>query len=317
MKKTLFQIVSIVVVLGAGVLIWLNQYMITDAIRLAFYQPPSEIEQLADDAGLSEYGRRLFYVSTPELLQEAQFDNLCVFGELGLVLGCYDGRDIYILDVQEDRLEPVEPVTAAHEMLHVAYARLSQSERDNLASLFQQQADAGTSERIEEEIASYRNDPNTDLNNEIHSIYGTEYADLIPALEEYYAQYFDDRQKVLANSAEYEKVFEDIRQIIDDYDQQLATIKQRIDALEAEIMSLADQINRGRADLESLRSSGQIDAYNQRVPGFNATVQTHNSKINEVKSLVAQYNQIVAARNENVFEQNDLIKSLDSDLETI
>ena len=312
-----FQTVVAVLFVILGAVAWAHQYTIADRIRLAFYSPPQLVTQLADESGMSAYGRRLFYVSKPEVLQEAQFDTICVFGELGLVLGCYNGRNIYILDVQEDRLEPVEPVTAAHEMLHAAYQRLSQAERDELADLFQQQAEAGTSARIEQEIESYRSNPGTDLNNEIHSIYGTEYPSLIPELEDYYAQYFDDRQKVLAQSAEYEKVFNELEQFIVEYDIQLADIKTQIDTLENEVVSLAAQIDRGREDLEALRAAGSINQYNAQVPGFNATVQLHNAKIAEVKSLITRYNQVVVERNEYVIESNDLKKSLDSDFESI
>ncbi len=313
-KKSLIQWLILLVLVGGGLALWLNMYLITDQIKLAFYSPSDIVESLATNSGMSDYGRRLFYVSDPQVMMEAQFDERCVFGELGLVLGCYDGANIYILDVQEDRLEPVEPVTAAHEMLHAAYARLSDEKIRELKTLLDKQSSESTSARIEEEIASYKNDPNTDIYNEMHSLYGSEYGDLIPELEEYYKQYFSDRSIVLKRSKQYEQVFEQLKAKIDAYDLQLKKIKTTIEQDEATVTSLGEQIDDQRATMRRLEASNQIDEYNAMVPGFNALVEQHNDLIMKIRQDIKNYNDIVLERNENVFEQNDLIKSLDSDL---
>lgn len=309
----IFGLASVVVLY----LFFVNYYTIADLVRLNGYKPNSLITDYVNASGMSDKGRDLFYVSYPEVLLETEFDEVCKFEELGLVLGCFDGRKIYVLDVQEARLEPVETVTAAHEMLHVAYSRLDETERERINNLLDEQFEKVNNKRIQDEIDGYKKDPNADIHNEMHSILGTEYKDLGKELEEYYSKFFDDRSKVLQKSAQYEDVFNEINAKIDSYDRQLAALKSEIDVQEGEIGLLQNEVRAERVGLEMLEREGRYEEYNAKVPGFNAMVNQYNSLIVQVEAKIKQYNDIVKLRNENVFEQNDLIKSLDSDFETL
>ena len=317
MKRNLAKLLPVFVVLVLLVAGWMHRYWLFDSYRLLSFQPSDQITELADRAGLSEHGRRLFYAARPELLLEESFDQQCEFADLGLVLGCYRGADIFILDVTEAQLEPVEPVTAAHEMLHVVYARLNGDEESELESLLEAQLEQVTNQRILSEIKGYRNDPAADLYNEMHSIFGTELDDLIPELEAHYAEFFEDRSLVLAESAAYEKVFNELEAEIASYDQQLDELGRRIDNLETSIVALSGQISAERIRLGQLLQNNQTAQYNASVSGFNALVVDHNSKVELVQALVDEFNSIVAERNANVAAKNDLIKSLDSNVQTI
>jgi len=88
------------------------------------------------------------------------------------------------------------------------------------------------------------------LLNEMHSILATEQSKLIPELEEYYEQYFDDRQKIAELSAAYREVFD--------------SLKRQQEALVAELDQLALRINNGTGKLNK-----DIAAYNRDVERFN------------------------------------------------
>ncbi len=315
--RKLVRFLPIFLFIGILVSGWLHRYWLFDTYRLIFYEPSARIEELAERSGMSDEGTRLFYAAQPQLLLEEEFDEQCQFAELGLVLGCYRSADIYILDVTEDQLEPVEPVTAAHEMLHVVFGRLNEGEEDRMQDLLEEQFDQVTNPRIVEEVDGYRSDPDADLYNEMHSIFGTELGPLIPELEDHYSTYFDDRSLVLAESSAYEKVFQELEQEITAFDSQLKTLGEQIDKLEKDIESLSGRITSERARLESLLASNSVSAYNAAVPGFNALVSSHNSKVESVKDKIDTYNEIVAKRNANVAAKNNLIKSLDSSVEAI
>ena len=317
MKKRILRASPVLVMLVLVTVGWFHRFWLFDTYRSYFYEPSATVEQLANRSGMSEHGRRLFYGGQPELLSGESFSQECQFADLGLVLGCYKSADIFILDVDEDELEPVEPVTAAHEMLHVHYARISIDEERQLEELLDRQLELVTNQRVLDEIDGYKKDPNADLYNEMHSIFGTELAELIPELEEHYAQFFDDRSLVVAESDTYEAVFIALEDQIEEFDAQLASLGERIDTLESEIDNLNGQITSDRARLQSLLDSNQIEQYNASVPGFNSLVNSHNSKVEQVKTLIAQFNEIVEERNDNVAAKNNLIKSLDSDLQTI
>ena len=81
---------------------------------------------------MTDKGRNLFYVYDPQLLDKDGFNTQCTIEEQSIVLGCYDGSGIYLYDISDVRLEGVEEVTSAHEMLHAAYGRLSAKEKSGL-----------------------------------------------------------------------------------------------------------------------------------------------------------------------------------------
>ncbi len=317
MKSKLLTILPVFLFVSILTVGWIHRFWLFDTYRILVFDPDPRISQLVDRSGMSSEGERLFLAAQPELLLEDEFDAQCQFAELGLVLGCYRSANIYILDVTEDQLEPVEPVTAGHEMLHVVYSRMNDDEIELIHELLDEQFELVENQRVLEEIEGYKNDPDADLYNEMHSIFATELVELTPELEAHYARYFEDRSLVLAESAAYEEVFIKLEAQIEGYDAELARIGQEIDALEAEVQDLNQEIVNERARLESLLANNQVNEYNAAVPGFNALVNLHNARVESVKAKIIEYNDIVAERNENVAAKNNLIKSLDSSVETI
>ncbi len=53
------------------------------------------------------------------------------------ILGCYVTQRIYIYDVKDAKLDGIREVTAAHEMLHAAYERMSSSEQTKVNALLE------------------------------------------------------------------------------------------------------------------------------------------------------------------------------------
>jgi hypothetical protein len=184
----------------AGLLWWAAAHRVAvgDWIYFLKYQPDARTTQVATAAGLNDHGRRLLYRTNPAFADKATVAAACDIERLG----CIDehGR-VYILD------DPAQPgqttVTAAHEMLHLAYRRLSQAKKDELAPLI----DAGIALNALNGINDELRDDTTDADrrDEAHSLLGTEYAHLPPELEQYYTTYFADRGKVVAAEAAAEQ----------------------------------------------------------------------------------------------------------------
>lgn len=68
------------------------------------------------------------------------------------------------------------------------------------------------------------------------------------------------------------------------------TLTARIDAADAALTALGDQATQMRERLESLRDSGDVDAYNALVPAYNALVERYNAALSERNALVERYN---------------------------
>jgi chromosome segregation ATPase len=205
-------------------------------------------------------------------------------------------------------------VTAAHEMLHGAYERLSDADRKRVDAMLTDYYEHGlTDQRVRETIEAYKKSEPKDVVNEMHSVFGTEIANLPANLEHYYTRYFDDRAKVAAFAAQYQAQFTGRKQQIDQYDAQLTTLKNQIDAMETDLQSKQQQINTLQAQLNGQRRSGDVNSYNAGVPGYNSLVNEYNTEIQTAKSLIQQYNDLVKQRNAVAFEEDQLVKSLSTD----
>lgn len=297
----------------AGVIVFRQD--ISDYWRLRGYTPPAEVVQLADNTTLYDDSRRLFYVYRPILTDKESFNAYCRDNknEFTIVLGCYiDRQGIYLLDVEDARLNGVEEVTAAHELLHAAYARLSGSERERIDALLLQTYADMDNQRIRDTVEQYRKQDSGVVNNELHSILPTELRELPDELEEYYSRYFSDRLKVVNYSEQYEQAFIERRNLIRSYDDQLASSKVQIEQLQTSLDQTSRELKVQRERMNSLRSSGQTDAYNAEVPAYNAKVNRYNRDIDRLTSLIVQYNEIVQKRNEVATEEAELVEAIDS-----
>jgi hypothetical protein len=168
----------------------INRIALGDWIYFLSYQPNAETIHVADEAGLSPFGRKLFYRGNPQFASLDAVNQACDIERLGCITG---KGEVFILD------DPSKPgqtiVTAAHEMLHLAYRRLPQAKKDDLAPLLDQAVTLNTQNGIADEL---RDQTSTDdRRDEAHSLLATEYRNLPPQLEQYYKQYFTDRSKVI------------------------------------------------------------------------------------------------------------------------
>lgn len=290
----------------------LNRQNIYDWYILQGYEPSRVISGLAIDTQMSDYAKKLFYVNKPQLLDSSIFNQKCTDFEETIVLGCYDGRGIYIFDVNDPRLEGIEQVTASHEMLHVGYERLNSNDRSELNALLEKQFAKISDERILKNIESYRKKDPSVVYNEMHSIFGTEVDSLDPELENYYLQYFQNRKKVVEFSVSYEKIFTDLKNKVGELDSRLANLKQQIETLESELKQEADRLSAWSDRLTQLRNSGSVDEYNGQVNSYNSSVYAYRDKLSQEKSLIDQYNSIVTERNNLALQQSSLYKSIDS-----
>ena len=171
-------------------------------------------------------------------------------------------------------------------------------------------------QRIRSTIDDYRKN-GADVTNELHSILGTEVRNLPPELEQYYKQYFTDREKIVSYSERYEAVFSARKTQIAAADVKLAELKTQIDTTNADLDNKSSQLKANRSQLESLAASKQYEAYNVAVPGYNVSVQSFNTTVKAVQKMIDEYNALVKERNDAVVEEGQLVKAIDSRPSTV
>lgn len=316
-KKTLGSLGVLFTILAIGVLVWANRYNIYDWSRLRSYVPSADIEQLVGKSGMNDYGQRLFYVNDPQISDRSTFNSQCKTTEQTIVLGCYTGTNIYVFKVDDQKLAGVEEVTAAHEMLHAAYQRLSKSERIHIDALVQAAYKRVNDPHLQEVVAGYQKTEPGQEANELHSILGTEYANLGPELEAYYGKYFSDRAKVVSLANNYKKVFQEVADQVDKYDADLSLRKSEITRREAAVETKAARLESQKAQMDALLQSGQTEAYNAQVSSYNTGVSSYNYEVSAIRRLIQEYNTLVEKRNALALQQQGLAQSLDSRLDTI
>ncbi len=308
----------LVLFLAAGGLLWVHHEWLGDTIVLRSYDAPQQITSLADETAMTNYGKRLFFVNKPELNDKTLFNEHCQHVSTdAAVLGCFKGnrQGMYIFDVTDPRLNGIEQVTAAHEMLHQAYERLDNAERRHIDQLLNDYYQNGlTDESVKSKMAIYQVTEPDNLANEMHSIFGTEIKDLPKELEDYYAQYFTDRQKVLGYRAMSQAAFDSYRQQIAAYDAQLAELQPRIDQMEVALTQKITTLKAAKAELDADLAAGRVGEYNTGVAPYNALVNSYNKDLATLNQRIAEFNKLVQERNEVSVEVTELNKALDSSL---
>ena len=249
---------------------------IADQIAVWDFEPSDEIAGYAERSTMTAQGEFLFYASSPQVNVQDEFDAICSSDEEGVgTLGCYlpDSGAIHLYDITDERLDGMEEVIASHEMLHAAWARMSEAERATISPLLEQQATAMEGDpAFVERMAFYaRSEPGERL-NELHSILGTEVAELDPRLEQHYADLFADRQQLVALFTVSNQVFVDLENQANALVAELETLGAGIEADYASYTAGFDQLD---ADVESFNAradAGDFASQRQFEREYNALI---------------------------------------------
>lgn len=260
MSRTKSSLVSLIIIGVFGVIaaaLLLNRQLIIDQITVWQYKPTAEVAAIASTASFSENGTFVYYASQPSIESTQLFNDACGRTEqTTAILGCYSSDRIYIYNITNEKLAGIKEVTAAHEMLHAAYQRLSDADKQSVNALLEVEYEKlKNDQKFAERMAFYARSEPGERENELHSIVGTEIASVSPALETYYKRYFTDRQKTVALYTGYSAVFKQINE--------------RSTELSSSLKVLAAKIE---AATNSYNTS--VKSLNQDIAAFNAKAST-------------------------------------------
>lgn len=256
-------IVMVICIVAAAYLL-LNRQQVIDQVSVWQYQPSAEIVSLADRSGMSDTGKFYFYASHPVIETAQSFNQHCNKQQetTTAILGCYDGQTIYVYDVTDPRLDGIQEVTAAHEMLHAAYNRLDATTKQQVNAMLEAEYQTLKNNKdFAQRMAFYAQSEPGQRDNELHSVIGTEVGTLSPDLENYYKRYFSDRKLVISLHDQYMSVFNQLQQQGDSLSTQMT---QLANTIEQQTQSYNTQV----AEL-----NGEIAAFNQKASSGGFTTQ--------------------------------------------
>ena len=305
LKRTSFMRSFTAIVAVAGGLAaayWFGPQLL-DEFRAQQYTPSSHISAIEQRVTLTSAGRRIFYATSPEVQDSGQFNGSCHSVErTTAILGCYYRDRIYLYHVQNSELDGALDVTAAHELLHAAYARLSTFEQHKVDGLVRAAYQKVKNEPTLKRLMEYykQAEPGAEI-NELHSILGTTIANLDSELERYYARYFTNRASIVTLNQRYTQVFSEL-------DQQATSLKAKISAEESSLKTETDayqnELNQLNSDIQSFNQravSGDFSsqefyatrsALSGRVASLNSQQNQLNTRISAYNTMIAEYNKL-------------------------
>lgn len=252
-------IVAVLVV--GGYWLYQNHNQLLDRYYLRNYTPPTQVAALSSQATMTPVGQRLFYRANPQIdTTRSQLVQDCkITNDKTIELGCYLSTDkIYLLNIDEPNLKDEMTVTAGHEMLHAVYARMSKKEKKKLDPQLDQVAKTITDASFQARMKEYETSEPGEYYNELHSILGTEQAQLTPDLEAHYAKYFSNRAQIVSYSDQFNQAF---------------------DGLHTEITQLDSDIKAQKQTMQGYLAAGNVPKYNSLVPVINGQINVYNQKV--------------------------------------
>jgi hypothetical protein len=320
-KRSHIKLIAAIVLSGfififAGWLLF-NQQYVKDQVSVWAYTPTPGITEIEERVGFTDTGSFYFRVTQPEVADADTFNENCPRQEVGSpILGCYASGRIYIYNIENDELDGIEEVTAAHEMLHSAWERMSPAEQKRLGALLRSEYAGLVDLELKERMDYYARTEPGQLENELHSILGTEFEGLTSELETYYKKYFDDRQKVLGLHNKYDTVFKNLKAQSDALYDELVTLGKSVETRSIQYTADVAQLS---ADIESFNSRADSGNFSS-IAQFNQERNALMARSNQLEADRISINNEIALYNEKYNQYQELsvkIESLNQSIDSI
>jgi len=301
-------IVAQLAVLAAGAWAVGNRAIVRDWLVVGKVIETDTLASYVDDAGLSDQGRFYLYAAKPILHTVETFNESCPIKEQGIaVLGCYVAQDdrIHLLDITDETFSVMEPVVAAHEMLHAVWARFDEAERERVAAAVRASYAEITDPVVRERVNVYLDENGEIPVTELFAILGTEVPIVNAELTAVYDRYFDRRGACVALAAEAATVITTIVTEIERVGKELVAMQAEIDAAraayEAETTALNTAIDRFNANSNTAGYYTSQKTFERDRDALNVRKEELEAQRVALNTRVADFNKLV--------EQMDVLNS--------
>jgi len=319
--RSLVAFVVSAVLVVAAVALYVNRRFVTDALTTLTYSPSASIATIASNVKLTDKGRFIFYATRPEVEQQATFNQECPRQEAGSpILGCYTNDDrIYVYDLTNEQLSGMEEVTAVHEMLHAAWRRMGDTEKAVLTTELQAAYSKINDDDLKNRMEYYQRTEPGELNNELHSILGTEVASLGEPLESYYSHYFD-RQTVLTFHTKYSELYTSLYKQADELHTKMQALAVSIESRSSIYKNTVQQYSADvsvfneKADTGGFSSQSQFNSQRAALVSRSVSLNKERQAINADIELYGTYYdayQAIAKQVELLNESIDSFSQID------
>ncbi len=325
-KKVTVRVLTVVLLTAfaaAGAIAFMHRQQINDQIAASQFEASASIVALTENLNVTEAGHRIFWASEPTLDASQNFNVQCSqvdHSEEGHILGCFTGGSIHLFEVTDERLNGIIEVTAAHELLHATFARLSQDERSSLTrklnKLYLELIP--NDPQLEQRMSVYSSLSKTAFANELHSVLGTEVRELPEWLDEHYATWFEDRQSIIDFFDSYHAVFEQLTQRANELEAEMTALRADVEQRSASYDSAVAQFNAEWDNFvarnEAFEFSTNPDEFYRLRDDFYARRDSLGEQMRSLNADIERYEAMRAELLELSELNHELEQQLDSDL---
>jgi hypothetical protein len=228
-------LIPVLVLATIGGLAAANRQYLSDQWTVWNFEATSAIEDYVDDSTMTDHALFLFNASKPRVAADSEFNDVCGSheGDDG-ILGCYtpENKRIILFEISDERLAGFQEAVASHEMLHAAWDRLGDGERARLAVLLDAEVERlDGDDEFQDQLDAYDFGKNDDAerSDELHSLIATEVSGISDELEEYYEQYFTDREALVGLYEESHQVLVRIAEAVEALNDELDALDKKIE----------------------------------------------------------------------------------------
>lgn len=310
----------LMIIVGLVIFILPNIQVITDMILAKDVRLDGELAMMTGRLGLTSRAELILRASRPQLQTKQQFNQNCQRKEAAtFILGCYNGRDIFIYDVSNQELEGISEVTLAHELLHAVYRRMTSKQCQELNQLLVVDYQRLKTPELERRMQTYDRTQPGQFENELHSILGTEFADLSEELEQHYRQVFKNRRVIVSLHQASQRPFLQKQQELERLKAEIATAEQSFKTdqttYEQAVKAFNDEVgafNQRAARVGGFTSQAEFQTARSRLADRQTQLlqrqSSLNAQLNQLNQKIDHYNQTNLA----IQELNRSLDSLDS-----
>ena len=305
--------IILILIVILAVIVFLNRIWLIDWYSGLNYSPSTEMAAIRDRLALTDQGTFLFNATQPALNEATEFNQICRDDASEVaVLGCYAGDRIHVYNITAPEFDGIREVTAAHELLHAKWTRMSESERNELASALSEVL-ANNSGSLADELNTYDNSARTE---ELYVRAGTEISDLPEQLTKHYNQLFKDRSKIVNFYNSYVAVFEETKARAEELESELTELKSTIDADLQKFDQTANQLAQDVSEFNDCASTpncfkNQAEFITERNTLLGRQ-QALNEASNEINDLINSYNSKIDEYNQNAARSQELQSKINS-----
>ncbi len=312
-KSNVGKIISTIVIIAIAAVGFVYHTTISDYIMAIGYEPTTEMASVINDLDLTGVGKRIMMASRPEIQSADVFNNNCPGNADSATLGCYYMNSIFIYDVQNSELAGIKQAVAAHELLHAVWARMSESERQDITDDLQN-VYLENSTSLKAHMENYDKDSELD---ELHSVIGTE----IPpskypsALKKHYVKYFTNQQKIYAYFEQYYEKFSAIQARNAELD---TIIKGKQAKLDLDTETYLNNFNQLNSDIDAFNAKNAAGGFSSEYQfnlERNALLARRDALQKDYDALIKltdEINEYINEYNQNITRSNQLYDSVNS-----